>query len=84
MAVAQIGGTGPLMKDAGDTFPLIFIPRLRCPGCESIRLRVYGGYEQGDGSRLQYTRCRNCGAEFKVVRESCSTALKSESGDGLE
>jgi hypothetical protein len=41
----------------------------RCPDCDSKRLRSYRSTDGGDGSRIKYSRCRDCGRRVVVVLE---------------
>lgn len=47
--------------------------RPRCPGCwkacDKSNSKTYGGHDQGDGTRLCYVECLECGARFKVAWE---------------
>jgi ribosomal protein L40E len=64
------------MTDGGaDIFPpapgcrlqTIVVMRPRCPKCESVDLRNNRTIDQGDGSQLRYTICRQCGERFKIA-----------------
>ena len=53
--------------------PTIFIeietPRCPVASCSSRRLDTYKTLPQGDGSRLRYCQCLDCGQRFKLVIE---------------
>ena len=54
----------------GDSARYVFCERARCPGCGSVRLKVYktiGGDD--DDSVTRYTRCKDCGQRFIIVAE---------------
>ena len=55
----------PPAKDAS----YVFIPRARCPECDSADLLTYHSADNGDGSTTRHTQCRHCGHKFKVVIE---------------
>jgi transcriptional regulator NrdR family protein len=49
--------------------PTVFVDRPRCPSCDGIDLKTTKSIDQGDGSTLRRTRCRECGCKFHVVVE---------------
>lgn len=48
---------------------VVRVQRARCTVCGSRNLRIYGGVDQADGSRLQYAKCRACDAKLLVILE---------------
>jgi len=50
---------------------IVFVTRQRprCPKCQSPEFSVYGGRDQGDGSRMIYAKCKECGEKFRIVEE---------------
>ncbi len=40
----------------------------RCPACGGVKLKSYRSIDQGDGSRMKWTRCE-CGEKFIVILE---------------
>ena len=50
-----------------DSIPYCHIVRACCAHCGSLRLKVYKSIDQGDGSLLQYSRCRDCGGKTKIL-----------------
>lgn len=57
----------PATSPAHDDY--VFVLRPRCPGCNSVELRIYKSISQDDGSVLRYVFCRECGRRFKVIAE---------------
>lgn len=53
---------------AWNSEPMIFLPRLRCPRCGSLRtpLRIRSA-NGGDGSVSRKYICRDCGGRFLAV-----------------
>lgn len=49
--------------------PIIFIRRVKCPGCHSTNHATIRSINQGDGSRLLWKTCRTCQEKFFVVVE---------------
>ena len=49
--------------------PTVYHERPRCPTCRAPDMKVRKTCPQGDGSRLRYCTCHQCGARFKVVIE---------------
>lgn len=47
----------------------VHVARPRCPGCSSPNLLSYKTVEQGDGTLLRYSLCRDCHAKCKVILE---------------
>jgi hypothetical protein len=53
-----------------DTPVYIYYRRPRCPDCNSVRLKSYSSKDNGDGSRMKYSRCLDCGRRrLKIVAE---------------
>lgn len=48
---------------------ILFIERARCPACGSDNLQSRHSQDQGDGSVVRDTKCRECGHVFSVVEE---------------
>jgi hypothetical protein len=52
--------------------PTISLDLPYCPdmACNSLRINRSGGtIQQGDGSKLQYAKCLDCGKRFRIVWE---------------
>jgi DNA-directed RNA polymerase subunit RPC12/RpoP len=49
--------------------PLVFTTRPRCPSCGSVRLHADRTLDNGDGTLLRYSRCRECGQKIHLVVE---------------
>lgn len=49
--------------------PCIQFTRPRCPDCGSVRLASRSSRDQGDGSKLRYSVCRDCGLHLTVIAE---------------
>ena len=52
--------------------PTVYLELPCCPSstCGSVRVNCGGGTtQQGDGSKLQYARCLDCGNRFRIVWE---------------
>ena len=50
----------------------ITLPKPRCPGCGSAKLKKYRSIsDRGDGSSLAWVRClaQGCGRKFRVLLE---------------
>ena len=61
------------------TLPVVFVELPACPACDSVQLNCSGGtQQQGDGSKLQYARCLECGSRFKVVWEIPLNGMDTE------
>ncbi len=52
-----------------DATRYVFIPRARCPVCQSADLKPLRSKDQGDGSIRRTRLCRVCGHRFFVIVE---------------
>lgn len=48
---------------------IVFVTRPRCPRCESTDAKTTRSIGNGDGTRTQRKRCRECNAAYEVVWE---------------
>ena len=54
----------------------IYVERPRCEDCGSVKLRVGRTVTTKDESRIQYTRCNDCGASYVVVSTPKEFSIK--------
>jgi transposase-like protein len=52
-----------------DPLPVVTISRARCPECRSVNVVARSSRDQGDGSKLRYAACRECGKHFVLIVE---------------
>jgi hypothetical protein len=52
-----------------DRAPYVYCTLPRCPWCRSVEHEKYGSQDQGDGSRIQYAKCKGCEKKFRIVWE---------------
>jgi DNA-directed RNA polymerase subunit M/transcription elongation factor TFIIS len=74
MTAPSTSSTTPRRPAKAKTSPVpaveyVFVPRARCPGCESADFLTYRSAANGDGSTTRHTQCRYCGHKFRVVME---------------
>lgn len=65
-ATAEAMNTQQQYSD-GDYLRYVFIPRPRCPACESMDLKTLRSVDQGDGTRRKRTKCNECNHTFDVI-----------------
>lgn len=53
--------------DAAESTRYVFAARIRCPVCSSADLKPLRSIDQGDGTRMRRTLCRECDHRFFVI-----------------
>lgn len=48
---------------------MVFVERPRCPSCGGTDVKTTRSVSNGDGTRTQHKRCRDCSTPYEVVWE---------------